>query len=126
MKLSLVNLKFPCLNFYNSTNEFENVEIQIDINHEAQYRKENGQCITHTKISVYPKNPNSIDGQFSVRVEASATFSIEESDVLESELHNKTFQVVFPYMRSSVANLLTIAEFPPFHIPFIDPPSSIE
>lgn len=121
MIISLLELKFPCVSFYNSASQFENVELQIDVNHELQaYADDKNKLTAKTVINIYPKNPASVNGEFKVRVEAQALFQTSDADVNSSEIRSETFRFVYPYVRSAVTNLLATVEFPIFHLPYMD------
>ncbi|WP_418774983.1 hypothetical protein [Hominenteromicrobium sp.] len=121
MIISLLELKFPCASFYNSASQFENVELQIDVNHELQaYAEDKNKLTTKTVINVYPKNPASVDGEFKVRVEAQALFQIPDVDVNSDKIRSETFHFIYPYVRSAVTSLLATVEFPIFHLPYMD------
>lgn len=121
VKLNLLQLKFQNASFYNSAETFKNIEMQIDVNHELQPNTEDkSKFRTKTMVSIYPKNPTSIDGEFKVRMEMIAVFEIADKSFANNEIHNETFRFAFPYLRSAVASLLSSVEFPVLHIPFME------
>jgi preprotein translocase subunit SecB len=124
--LKLLSLKFVDLRFYNTSKSFDNVEIQVDVNHELfqaddDKPKETGSFQTATKFHIYPKDPNSIEGEFSITVELNARFSLEEKidDESREKYYKETMQRVYPYVRTSVAGLTTMAQFPPLYLPIV-------
>ena len=120
MIANLQTIRFTNLNFFASVTRLENVELKIDVNHNVQNISDDPlQKKVVTKILIYPENEAALDGGFGVKVEAEA-FIVLDTLGTDKQIHAETAKVVFPYLRAAIANMMTIAEFPPFHIPFFE------
>lgn len=120
MIANLEELHFTNLSIHNTAGAFENVNMQISVEHSVNVDSESKFCITRTSISIIPENSAKLDGEFAIRVNAHAKFSLENYTLSENgNLHVQTVQQVYPYIRAAVANITVLAGIPPIHIPFL-------
>ncbi len=57
--------------------------------------------------------------QFSIKLVYSAVFSYP-ADMGRDEIHLKSYDALFPYVRATIASITASAGIPPLHIPYID------
>lgn len=121
MAINLKELLFTNLSIHNTAGAFENVDMQISIEHSLDVDQENKSCVTKTSVSIVPENSAELDGEFAIRVNANAKFSIENDTPSPNEdLHVQTVQQVYPYVCAAVANITALAGIPPIRMPFLN------
>ena len=125
MIINLTDLHFTNLSIHNTAKPFENVNMQISAEHSINVNTEKGTCVSQTSVSIVPENSAELDGEFAIRVNARACFSLDNySSSDNKDLHVKTIQQVYPYVRAAVANITSIAGIAPIHMPFLKIPNS--
>lgn len=120
MVINLEELLFTNLSIHNTAGAFENVDMQISIEHSLNVDSENKSCVTKTSVSIIPENSAKLDGEFAIRVNANAKFSLKDYTPSPNEnLHVQTVQQVYPYICAAVANITALAGISPIHMPFL-------
>lgn len=91
------------------------IELKNKYSYNVGYSK-NNTCTGEFKAEVFDKNDVE---NFHLTVVMKAVF-ITAQGVPKEQLHIKTYDAVFPYVKAFVTNLTASAGIPPIYLPYID------
>lgn len=121
--MNIESMHYSKLSFWNTAEEINDVEMEININHSVDNIPEDPLLRkTISDVHIFPRDSAALDGELNIEVSLTVIFSDEHfSDLDESYIHNQTIRMIFPYLRVAVSNLLSLAEFPVLYLPHFDP-----
>ncbi len=91
------------------------VELSNKYSYNVGYSK-NNTCSGEFKAEIFDKNS---PDRFRIEVTMKGLFVTEEG-ISKEQLHVKTYNAIFPYVKAFVTNLTVNSGVPPIYIPYID------
>ncbi len=107
--------KVESVNFVNKLPPNEKVELSNKYSYNVGYSKINT-CSGEFKADIFDKKSPE---RFHINVIFKGYFTTAEG-VSKEQLHIKTYNALFPYVKAFVTNLTANAGIPPIYIPYID------
>ena len=91
------------------------VELSNKYSYNVGYSK-NNTCSGEFKAEIFDKNS---PDRFRIEVTMKGLF-VTEDGISKEQLHVKTYNAIFPYVKAFVTNLTVNSGVPPIYIPYID------
>lgn len=110
--ISLVSLSVTDISIINKV-DLKDKEIQVNVSHTINDFHDKSKCDCDTSVSFIPKELD--ESKFKVYVNLHTSYNYDEPMRAE-ELHAKTFESVFPHLRSTVASAMTASLIPPLFL----------
>lgn len=93
--------------------------VKIELSNKYSYNvgySKNNTCSGEFKAEIFDKNS---PDRFRIEVTMKGLFVTEEG-ISKEQLHVKTYNALFPYVKAFVSNLTVNSGVPPIYIPYID------
>ncbi len=112
---ALQGFKVTSVDFNNAILQKKQIELGFSYSYNVKY-SQNNTCVGEFTCKITDKNSPDV---FKIIVTGSGMFKFD-ADSPKEQLHVKTYNDLFPYMRAFVTTLTSNAGIPPITIPFID------